>query len=391
MTLATAAPASDATPATSPGTTAGGFSLVELLVAMTIIGLGLGTVALLVVPVLGAFDADPAAADAAQRGRAAMHALFDDVQRAGSGFVAATADGPGAALPAVWPDGLAIGPWMIGARPQVLSAWHAPRGAAHGVLRADVAAGAMVLPLARAAFCSAATPTCGFQADDEVVVYGPHGRVAAATIRQVLAPLDLELTAPLAEAWAAGAVVSAVRARTYDLRPDPTTGLAQITRRLGAGPATPVVDFVTRFEVTWWLDAGTPRVIVAPPAVEEDASLGPAPPPAGTAGHPDWPLGENCAFLRDGSGAARWRGAGGAATRQPAPLAAFSDGPWCPSAAAAVRWDADLARVVEVHVELGIAAAANELRLGPRRPGARLVPDLQLKAVLVPGRRNGSA
>ncbi len=377
--------------APSPRAAPRGFSLVELLVAMTIVAIAIGTVALLVVPVLGAFDADPAAADAAQRGRAVMHAMFDDVQRAGSGFIAATAEGPGAALPAVWPDGLAVGAWMIGARPQVLSAWHAPRGAAHGVLRTGIPAGAMVLPLARAAFCSAATPTCGFQADDEVVVYGPHGRIAAATVRQVLAPLDLELTAPLAEAWDAGAVVSAVRAATYDLRPDASTGLSQITRRLGAGPATPVVDFVTRFEVTWWLDAGTPRVVVAPPAVEEDASVGPAPPSAAAAGLAAWPAGENCAFLRDGSGAAVWRGAAGAAARQPAPLAAFSDGPWCPSAGAAVRWDADLARVAEVHVEVGIAAAANELRIGPRRPGARLVPDLRLEAVLVPGRRNGGA
>lgn len=368
-----------------------GVSLVELLVATTIAGLAIGTVAMLVVPVLGAFEADPAAADAAQRGRSVMHALFDDVQRAGSGFIAAAADGPGTALPAVWPDGLAVGGAAIGARAQVLSAWHAPRGAAHGVLRVAVPAAATVLPLSRAAYCSAVTPTCGFQADDEVVLYGPHGRLAAATVRQVLAPLELELTAPLADAWEAGAVVSAVRARTYELRPDATTGLSQITRRLGAGPATPVVDFVTGFEVTWWLDAGTPRVIVAPPAIEEDATAAPAPPPPGVAGHADWPPGENCAFTRDAAGTAIWRGAAGTAVRQSVPLVALADGPWCPSAAAAGRWDVDLSRVAEVHVEIAIAAAANELRLGPRRPGARLVPDLHLEAVLVPGRRNGGA
>ena len=106
-----------------------------------------------------------------------------------------------------------------------------------------------------------------------------------------------------------------------------------------------------------------------------------------------WPNGENCAFLRDAAGVARWRGSGGAAGDRLAPLTEFGDGPWCPSGAAAVRWDVDLARVSAVRVVVGIAAAAATLRppvgLGLRRPRSRLVPDLLLDVTVRPGRRNG--
>ena len=375
-----------------PGPHPRGTTLVELLVAMGLVALVMSTVALLAVPVLGSLEADPASAEAAQRGRGLLLALFDDVHTAGSGFVLATDRGPGLGLPAVWPDTLTAGAWAFGARPQVLSAWHARRDASHAVLRQPVAAGAVILPLGRPTLCPAAWPTCGFGAGDEVLVYDAHGRLAVGTVQQVLPPLDLEIVPPLAEAWPAGTVVSGVRAHTYELRPDPATGLSQVVRRVGTGPATPVIDFVTRFDVTWWAAAGVPAVRGVPGA-EDDATSGPAPPAVAAAEAPGWPPGENCAYARDAGGAARWRGGASGASPEVLPLGALADGPWCPSPAAAVRWDADLARLAEVRVVVGVAAAGEVLRvpasLGLRRPGARLVPDLVLEATLRPGRRNG--
>ena len=381
------------TPARPRAHAANGFTLIEVLVSLVLVGLVLGLVAMVAVPVLDAFDADPAAADAAQRGRGVAQSLFDDIRAAGSGFIADPEDAPGAALPAVWPDGLALGPWTPGARAHVLSTWRAPRGAAHFVLNAAAPAGATVLSLHRPAFCVATWATCGVRASDEVLVHGPHGRMAVSSVRQVTPPFELALTVPLVEAWPAGTRVSVIEAHTYDLRPDAATGLSQITRRLGAGPATALVDYVTRFDVEWWIEGAAPRVVVAPPDVAEDASAGPAPPYVGVAAAAPWPDGENCAFLRDAAGVARWRGSGGAAGDQLAPLTEFGDGPWCPSGAAAVRWDADLARVSAVRVVVGIAAAAATLRppvgLGLRRPRSRLVPDLLLDVTVRPGRRNG--
>lgn len=369
-----------------------GFTLVEVLVSLGLVALVVGLVAVVAMPVLDAFEADPAAADAAQRARGVAQSLFDDLREAGSGFIGAPELAPGVALPAAWPDALTLGAWTPGARAHTVSAWHAPRAAAHLVLAVDAPAGATVLTLARPAFCSAVSPSCGLRANDEVLIHGPHGRVAVSTVRQVLPPLDLELTVPLVEAWPVGTTVSVVEAHTYELRPDAATGLSQITRRVGAGPATALVDYVTRFDVEWWVEAGTPRVIVAPPNVEEDASGGPAPPPAGSVAAPPWPAGENCAFTRDALGGARWRGSSGGATAAVAPLTVFADGPWCPSAAAPARWDADLARVSAVRVVLAIAAASTTLRPAVgllRRPRARLVPDLVLDTTVRIGRRNG--
>lgn len=371
-----------------------GATLVELLVALTLLGLAMSVVAALTIPVLAAFEAEPAAADAQQRARSALQVLIDDVQRAGSGFLQDTDAGPGLGLPALWPEAVRPGAWAVAPRANTLTAWHAPRAAAHGTTRAAMAAGAAVVPLTRPAFCAALTPTCGFAAGDDVVLFLPHGRFAVATIAQVDAPLDLRLTAPLAEAWPAGAAVAAVTAHTYELRADPATGLSQIVRRLGNGPPTPVVDFVRRFDVEWIAARGAPAVQLAPDGSEEHASGAPAPPPAGVVVDPAWPAGENCAFFRDAAGGAHWRGAAGGAAPAPVVAASFADGPWCPSPAAAVRWDADLARVEGVRVVIGIAVAVDTLRPAPalglaRRPGARLVPDLVLETTVRAGRRSG--
>lgn len=371
-----------------------GATLIELLVALTLLGLAMSVVAALTIPVLAAFEAEPAAADAQQRARSTLQVLIDDVQRAGTGFLHDTEAGPGLGLPSLWPDAVRTGAWAVSPRANTLTAWHAPRGAAHGLTRVALAAGATVVPLARPAFCSAVIPTCGFAAGDEVVLFLPHGRFAVATIAQVEAPLDLHLAAPLADAWPAGSVVAAVTAHTYEVRSDPATGLAQIVRRLGSGPPTPVVDFVRRFEVQWIAAGGAPSVHLAPDGSEEHATGAPAPPPAGVVVDAAWPAGENCAFFRDAAGGTHWRGAAGGGAPAPLGAAALGDGPWCPSPAAPVRWDADLARIDGVRVVLSIAVAVDTLRpaagLGlARRPGARLVPDLVLDTTVRAGRRSG--
>lgn len=369
-----------------------GATLVELLVAMALFGLALGVLAMLSLPVMAAFDADPAAADAQQRVRSGAHTLIEDVQRAGSGFLLAPDAAPGVALPALLPDATAVGAWAVSPRPSTLTTWRAPRGAAHGVVRGVVAAGDIVVPLQRAAFC-AASPTCGFATDDEILLMAPHGRLGVATIRAVMAPLDLLLTAPLSDAWPVGTVVSAAVSHTYERRIDAATGLFQLTRRLGAGPATPVIDYVRRFDVEWVATRGTPRVVRAPDGTEERATHGPSPPALTVVADAAWPPGENCAFFRDGAGAPHWRGAAGGVSAAPMPLAALADGPWCPSPTAPTRWDADMARVGEVRIVIGVAVAATTLRpaagLGLARPGGRLVPDLVVETVIRPGRHGG--
>jgi prepilin-type N-terminal cleavage/methylation domain-containing protein len=245
-----------------------GATLIELLVALTLLGLAMSVVAALPIPVLAAFEAEPAAADAQQRARSTLQVLIDDVQRAGTGFLHDTEAGPGLGLPSLWPDAVRTGAWAVSPRANTLTAWHAPRGAAHGLTRVALAAGATVVPLARPAFCSAVIPTCGFAAGDEVVLFLPHGRFAVATIAQVVAPLDLHLAAPLADAWPAGGVCGG-HTKCGDPRQDwPRSSDASAAVR------PPVVD-VRRFEVQWIAEAR--RACTWPGRSEEHATGAPAP------------------------------------------------------------------------------------------------------------------
>jgi Tfp pilus assembly protein PilW len=146
-----------------------GASLVELLVAVALLSLALGTVAMLATAVLAGFEADPAAADEQQRARSGISALVDDVQRAGSGFVQSPDEAPGSGLPSLVPDVVAPGTWATRAVPHTLTTVHGRRGAAHATLRAPAAAGDVWIRLARPAFCSAVSVSCGFAAGDDLI------------------------------------------------------------------------------------------------------------------------------------------------------------------------------------------------------------------------------
>ncbi len=190
--------------------------------------------------------------------------------------------------------------------------------------------------------------------------------------------------------------MSVVEAHSYTLRADPATGLLQVARATGAGPATALVDFVERFEVEWLLSGDAPAVRESPDGTPERTTFGPLPPALGVDGDAAWPAGENCMFARDASGQSVSRLGPIGASAVAVPIARFADGPWCPSAAAATRWDADLARVVGVRVRLELAVASAWLRAplaassNPRRARFRQVPRLTLTTVVAPGRMAGA-
>jgi hypothetical protein len=369
-----------------------GLTLVELLVGVALTGLGVAVLAQLAGGVLAGFEADPAAAEQQQRGRATMAALVEDVARAGAGFVDDLSAGPARGVPMAVPDAWRYGAWSVTPRPSTLAVLAGARTAAHARLATAVLAGDARLILERPAYCSPASPTCRFAAGDDVLLVGADGAMTLAAVRAVAPPLVVDLTAPLAQGWPAGTRVSVVEARAYAVRPDPSTGLDQIVRSSGPGPAMPLVDFVHRFDVEWLVDGEAPAVRVAPDGTEEGATRGPPPPAADTVGDPAWPAGENCVFVRPGGG--------GPASRLPAlgarmvavPLSRFTDGPWCPSPAAPTRWDADLARVVAVRVRLDVVVASDLLRAllapgpGPGATRRRIVPTLTLAATVAAGR-----
>ena len=210
---------------------------------------------------------------------------------------------------------------------------------------------------------------------------------------QVLPPLDLELDRAASRRLARRAPscpsCDAARLQAASRRRDRPV---QLVRALGAGPATPVVDFVTRFEVEWHAAAACRRVRVAPdgsPAVRHRRA-------AAAAGRrraaPQWPAGENCAFAatpaapRLAVAAAAPTGAGAARRVRRRAVVSLGRG----AVALGRRSGARHARHVDARRGRGLGAATpcRQRALGSGR-GARVVPDITVVAELTPGAHDG--
>jgi hypothetical protein len=198
----------------------------------------------------------------------------------------------------------------------------------------------------------------------------------------------------------AGAVATEVRAGTYYLKSDDTNRTYQLMRHDGWTTALSVVDDVVYLEFRYFGDPEPPRLTGKP--LEETpgpwTTYGPAPPPvAETRG--SWPRGENCAFLiTDGEHLPRLGvlGAGGSSLVE-LTAAQLTDGPWCPSALALNRFDADLLRIRKVRATVRVQSAlaalrgpASELFLkgGTARAGEFYVPDLEVQFDIAPRNLN---
>jgi hypothetical protein len=114
-----------------------------------------------------------------------------------------------------------------------------------------------------------------------------------------------------------------------------------------------------------------------------------------------YPAGENCTFQLDGTGTAyvpRLADLGSDPALVALTPGQLTDGPWCPDALDANRWDADLLRVraivVTVRVEAALAALRGPAGLlfangGLSRTSSRWMPDIRRQFIVTP--RNMSA
>ncbi|MFN7915402.1 MAG: hypothetical protein U0Q55_08675 [Vicinamibacterales bacterium] len=379
---------------------AGGFSLVELAVALAVSTLVTTAVFAMLDPANGAFRTQPEAVDVAQRGRAAVDALVRDLAGAGGVPFAASTPARSAA---------AVVPYRIGRRsadppgsfdPSRIAVWQVAPEAPYAPLASALASAAGTATIAPGPGCQA-RPSCGFVPGMAVAAFSHSGIVDLFSIVAVNgAALVLQHNqADSARVYPPGETVLAeVRVGTYFFRRDPVSGAGQLRRYNGdTGADVPVVDHVESLAFELWGEADGPRVVAV--AGTEKASYGPAPPPVSV--QPTaYPPGENCAFARGPMGEAvpRLQGLGGASALVPLPASLLTDGPWCPDALSPIRYDADLLRVRQVVVSLRTEAATDALR-GPAgwlfaRAGTarstRVVPDRRIRlAVALPGTGGG--
>jgi hypothetical protein len=184
------------------------------------------------------------------------------------------------------------------------------------------------------------------------------------------------------------------RVHTYYLKANAATQTFQLMHADGSANAgVPVLDHVVGLAFDY---AGEPRAPML--TANGAASYGPAP-PALDAQPTAYPAGENCVFRVNDDGMQVTRlptlAAGTALT--PLTAAQLVDGPWCPDAANANRWDADLLRVRSVGVTIRIEAALAALRgpagalfinAGSSSDATRWAPDLEMRFQVSPRNLN---
>ncbi|HEY1910351.1 MAG TPA: prepilin-type N-terminal cleavage/methylation domain-containing protein [Vicinamibacterales bacterium] len=384
-----------------------GFSLIESIVAMAITLTVTAGIFGMVHPARRTTAAELEVADLQQRLRVAADALSRDLLLAGAGSYLGPHDGAlGLYLPPVMPSRQgATGDDPPGAfTNDRITLLYVPPTAAETTLLADLTPGSLTMELAPKAGCPGGANLCGFARNLSVLVYDEHGNYDLFPVESVDDGLSQIIVSKppdaLSTTYAAGAKVVEAVSRTYALRTDPATGSLQLTTYDGTYNAeVPVVDHVVRLSFDYF---GEPL----PPAISRPLSdesgpwttYGPKPPDS-TVKPTAYPAGENCAFARDADGEPVPRlatlGAGPGLVQLTA--AQLTDGPWCPDAANANRWDADLLRIRKVAVTLRVEAAAPMLR-GPAGPlflnggsargGLAWVPDQEVRFEIAPRNLN---
>jgi hypothetical protein len=385
-----------------------GFTLVEMLIATTIMLTITGAVFQLMNPAQDTYRAQPEAADVQQRLRVSVDVLSKDLLMAGGGTYAGPAAG---SLRSYFASVL---PYRIGEvnsdpgagvfyRGDAISLLYVPSTPAQTTIRDDLPTLSSPLTLEAQANCPEpkAGQLCGFTAGTRAMLFDSSGASDAVTITAVQdAALQLEYDRPVSVAYGRGTAITEVSMHTYYLKTDKGTGVSQLMHYDGAGSDLPVVDNVVALAFEYFGDPQPPALIPDKPlsdAIGPWTTYGPKPPDLAVPGPFGWPPGENCTFIVDGGQHMPRLPTLAAGTGQvrltPGML---TDGPWCPGGASPGRFDADLLRVRRVRVTVRIEAASDALRGRGSlfmRPGTavtagRYVPDQTIRFDILPRNLN---
>jgi hypothetical protein len=154
----------------------------------------------------------------------------------------------------------------------------------------------------------------------------------------------------------ASGIVRPTFSRTYHLTRD-SEGVWQLMQYDGHLSDQPAVEDIAAMAFEYFGEADAPRAVLTPQG-QVRVTYGAVPPPLGIDVPDDaWPAGENCTFAADGEGYVSRLPALGSPGVVPMPAAMLVDGPWCPDATHAFRFDADLLRVRRVRVRIRLQSA----------------------------------
>jgi hypothetical protein len=383
----------------------GGFSLLEIVIATGLMLIVTASVFSMMHPAQGAFSTELEAADLQQRLRVAADTLTKDLMMAGAGAYSGLRRG---SLSYVFPPVLPFRRGTANDDPagtfavDRITVIYVPTTAAQTTLSADLDPASLTLQVTAQTNCPPSVNLCGFTKDMSVLVYDDTGSYDVFPITSVIdgsAQMTISRPADAGATYAAGARVVEAVSHTYYLKTDTTTGISQLMRSDGAANAdVPVVDHVVGLTFDYYGEPQPPTMMQPLSEVTgSGTTYGPKPSPNAVA---PFAPGENCVFIDDGSPTPAPRLATfgtGAQTLVQLTAARLTDGPWCPNATSANRWDADLLRIRKVTVTLRVETAAAALRGpagvlfahgGTSRTAGRWVPDQELTFQISPRNLN---
>jgi len=378
-----------------------GFSLLETLIAMSLMLVVTASIFSLMNPAQGNFSAEPEISDMQQRLRVGADSLYKDLVMAGNG--AYQGGYPGSLLYFFAP----VMPFRQGTvnddppgtfRTDTITLVYVPPTfvqttlATHGPSQGSAEVG--VNP-EYGCPDRQNDPLCGFKSGMTVLMYDDSGNFDVFTITNVQAnALHLQHNNDnLTYTNYNANTTKIVQANYFEyyLKTDNANGVYQLMFYDGSGnPDTPVVDNVVGLTFDYYGDPQRPLIksgagITSNPFI---TTYGPAPKSAVA----------NCVFTGDPTPVSTLADLGPATSALVKLTAAqLTDGPWCPNDANPNRYDADLLRVRKIGVTLRVQAALAALRGpasalfshgGTSNGGSKWVPDQEIRFMVSPRNLN---
>lgn len=395
-----------------------GFTIVELLIAATVLMLVTGAFLEFIGPALGTFQAQPEVADVQQRLRVSSDVLAKDLMMAGAGMYTGTSSG------SLHNYFAPVVPYRVGDRsndaragvffrPDAISVIYVPPTPAQATIRPldngqKLARNASELLVTSEPNCppDRSSARCGFTENMRVLLFTPGGAFDVVTISGVQdAALRLQYAGDLSVEYPTGSPIAEVATHTYYLKSEPASSTFQLMHYDGHLTDLPVVDNVVALLFEYWGTAAPPMLLPNKPLTDTVGpwtTYGPRPPAIGQAAPPAtaWPDGENCVFsIVGGLHVPRLPSLGADSSQVQLSTGMLTDGPWCPDALADEPYDADLLRVRRIRVRLRVQVASAALR-GPAgalfmRGGTstsaeRYIPDQEIRFDITPRNMNAA-
>jgi len=355
-----------------------GFTLVEALVATTIIVSVTAGVLSVLNPARGVFRVQSEGIDVQQRLRTGVNTLTRDLISAGAGAYSGALTGSlaGSVAP-IMPFRRGLDAALNDAsdvfRSDAITILYVPSTSAQTTVRSDMPTASSPVFVDTEPGCpkdaqtGMVDPVCGFKANvTKAAIFdgtGAFDTLAVASVDE--AAQALEFARPqgtLSKAYLGSSSkhltkIVEVSSHVYFLN----AATRQLMHYDGFSTLAPVLDDVVGLEFEYYGEPAPP--VFVRPGQDQTVTYGPAPPAPGVTQAPFAP-GENCAWQMSGEAQISRLAFLGGADRGLVQLTSsqLTDGPWCPDEIAANRYDADLFRVRKVRVTLRVQSGDDGVR-----------------------------